>query len=89
MSWHRERIERLRQIVAELVKRNITPNHNNFASVVISLAAGFGLSQKTANDYIATLISSWKYLKWKPWLQHNDYLTEEEIKVWMELQQKS
>jgi len=88
MSWHRERLERLRQIVAELVKRGITPDKPNFANVVRSLTAGFGLSTKTANDYVETLIRTWKYLKWKPWLQYNDYLTPEEIKVWMEQQQQ-
>jgi len=87
MSWHRERIERLRWIVAELVKRNITPNHNNFTSVVRSLAAGYGLSTKTANDYVDTLIETWRYLKWKPFLQHNDYITQEEIETWLKLQQ--
>jgi len=84
MAWIQGRIDRLRQIVAELVRRNITPESVNFADWVRSLVAGFGLSTNVAKDYIETLFRAWKHLKWKPFIKYNDYLTDEEKKRWFE-----
>jgi hypothetical protein len=84
MAWFQGRVDRLRQIVAELVRRNVTPDSNNFADWVQTLVASFGLSTSVAKDYIATLIRAWRYLKWKPFIEYNDYLTDEEKKAWFE-----
>jgi len=84
MAWIQGRIDRLRQIVAELVRRNATPDKVGFADLVQTLVASFGLSTSVATDYIETLVRAWRYLKWKPFIQYNDYLTEEEKKVWFE-----
>lgn len=73
----------MRQIVAELIRRDITPNSNNFADVVRSLCAGFGLRTATTRDYVQTLINAFKYLKWKPFVENNDYLTPEEKQAWL------
>ena len=63
MAWLQQRLDRLRQIVAELIKRNITPRDTTFANVVQGIAASFGVSKKTASDYLDTLLKSWKYTK--------------------------
>jgi hypothetical protein len=82
MAWFQGRVDRLRQIVAELVRRNVTPDSNNFADWVQTLVAGFGLSTNVARDYTYTLIRAWKHLKWKPFIKYNDYLSDEEKEAW-------
>lgn len=84
MAWFQGRIERLRAIVAELVRRNVTPDKTGFADLVYMLVASYGLRTETAKDYVDTLIKAYKLNKWLSFIKYNDYLTEDEKQRWME-----
>jgi len=84
LSWVYGRLDRLRKIVAFLVKKNITPQKVGFADHVTNfIASNFGLRPTTAKEYIKTLIHAWNYNKWLSYVKHNDYLTEGEIEDWI------
>ena len=85
MAWISAKLDRLRFIVAECIKRGRTPRHVGFADLVIQIANGqFGLSRQVAKDYVRILINAWNYNKWLSYIKHNDYLTLDDLKPFAE-----
>ena len=85
MAWISAKLDRLRFIVAECIKRGKTPNHTGFADLVIQIANGqFGLSYGVARDYVRILVNAWNYNKWISYIKHNDYLTLNDLKPFAE-----
>ena len=84
MAWIYARLDRLRQVVAECVKRGLTPQKVGFADFVLRKSSDFGLTPTTTRGYVATLIEAWNHNRWKSYIQHNDYLTEEEKEKWIQ-----
>ena len=82
-SWYFQRIDRLRQIIAECVKRKLTPKKIGFANHIQSIVADFGLTPETVKGYIWNIMQSWNRNYWASYIKNNDYLTEEEIKEWI------
>jgi len=83
MAWISARLDRLRQIVAECIKRDLTPNKIGFADFINRKVAEFGLRPQTAREYCVTLGRAWDYNKWISYVRHNDYLSREEQERWI------
>jgi len=85
MAWHQSRLDRLRQIVAILIKRNMTPRHNLYGTVVQGIVCGeFGMTETVAREYTRTLGMAWKHNRWISYVRHNPYLDKKEIDGWIE-----
>jgi len=78
-----ERLDRIEQLLAIMVKNNITPLKNTFTDIIIRVSASrFGASRKTAKGYSQVLIDSWRMDKWKRMVKENGYLKREEKENW-------
>lgn len=84
MAWISSRLDRLRQIVAECIKRDLTPKRTGFADFVIRKASELGLRPQTAREYIITLGKAYYHNKWRSYVRYNDYLSKEEQDRWIE-----
>lgn len=90
MAWFQARLDRLRQIVASLAKRGITPQNVGFADYVTGyIASNFGLRPETVKAYIKTLVHAWNYNHWLSYIKYNKYLTEGEKEKWMKKHSKT
>jgi len=77
--WIQERIDRLRRLVAVLIREGITPQHSLYGTRVLQIACGeFGVREQTAREYTRTLAYAWQRYRWTNWIKHNPYLTKEE-----------
>ena len=47
MSWIYNRLDRLRQIVAECIRRDLSPSKVGFADFVQHISASFGVTPQT------------------------------------------
>lgn len=88
MSWITERLGRLRFIVAECIRKDLTPEKNGFADHIHNITSCYGLRPQTCQEYVKTLLRAWNFDKWKSYVRYNDNLTQEEIKVWIEKHSK-
>ena len=78
-----ERLDRIEQLLAIMVKNNITPLKNTFTDIIIRVSASrFGVSRKTAKGYSQVLIDSWRMDKWERMVKENGYLRREEKENW-------
>lgn len=85
MAWTERRNDRLRQIVAELIREGVTPRHSLYANKVHQIACGrFGVAVKTAKDYTKILGLAWERYRWINWVRENPYLSEAEREEWIE-----
>ena len=83
MAWISARLDRLRQIVAECVKRGLTPQIIGWADFVNRKSADFGVTPLTARRYAMTLAQAWNHNKWRSYILNNDYLTKAEQENWL------
>jgi hypothetical protein len=64
-SNHASRINRLRAIVEVCRQKNITPQNNTFADLVLRVCCSkFGVTLKTAKEYTQTLNVAWRADQW-------------------------
>lgn len=85
MSFRRDKLDRIDQVIALCVKNNMTPDKNPFAGFVIKICSiRFGLDESTARSYIRTIISAWRGDRWKYNIKQNAYLTKEETEKWIQ-----
>lgn len=85
MAWIQGRIDRLRKIVAILIKEGVTPNDVNYGQRVYEIACGeLGLRKATSREYAQTLQVSWRHYRWTNWVRGNNYLSEKERQEWTE-----
>jgi len=83
LAWYYQRLDRLKQIIAYAVKNNIKGTDTKFASCVIQVCASFGIHKKTGREYLETLITAYKFNKWKSYLIHNKYIEKEDVENWI------
>lgn len=83
MAWYYQRLDRLKQIVAIMVKHNMDITQVGFADAVLKAAAAQGLAPKTARDYVTTLLDAYRHDRWKAFLVYNPYLEKEEKEQWL------
>lgn len=84
MSWISERLDRLRQIVAEAVMNGIDGESVKFADFVLMKASCWGLAPNTSRTYIDTLMKAWNYNHWITYVQGNNYILEEKKEKWIQ-----
>lgn len=83
MSQKLTRQDYISYLVAISVKNNITPAKVGFADYIIkACAAKFSMDKYKAKSYINTLISTWRFNKWKRHVEESPYLTEAEKERW-------
>jgi len=79
-----EKSNRVNQLVAVCVKKDLTPSKTGFADFLIKLCATyFSCDKRTSRAYIDTLIQAFRFDKWKTLVSSNLFLSEEERKEWM------
>lgn len=76
---HQQRVERLKKVVAMLIKRNLTPDDAAFVPAVKSFLIQDGLSLKTIREYTEFLVSCWRATRWEPLIKDNQFLTKEDL----------
>lgn len=83
MAWYYQRLDRLKQIVAVLVKNDICGTETRFCDSVLNIAATQGVRTATARDYVAVLLRAYRHDRWKSYLLHNPYIEKEEAEKWI------
>ena len=82
MSYY-ERQDRIEQLLAIMVKNEITPRRIAFTDIVIRVSAmKFAVFLETAKEYAQVLIDAWRADKWESMVKENGYLTSEEKEKW-------
>lgn len=89
MAWISARLERLREVVANCVKKGLDPTKTGFSDFVINyISANYGLRPKTAREHVRTLIDAYNFNRWASYLKHNDYISKEEAEEWIRQRSK-
>jgi len=84
MAWIQARIDRLRYLIALLLKERVNPKSPVLANRVMEiLSAEFGLRPQTAKQYSETLKWSWRRNRWLSYIKDNPYLSKEEQEKWI------
>jgi len=84
MAWIQARMNRLRYLVAVLLKEGVNPKSAVLGNRVIEiLSAEFGLRPQTAKEYAETLKWTWRRNRWISYIKGNPYLSKEEQERWI------
>lgn len=84
MAWISGRIDRLRKIVAILIKEGITPNDLKYGQRVYEIGCGeLGVRKVTSQGYAEALGISWRKYRWVNWVRGNGYMSKEERTDWI------
>ena len=76
--------QRIRQLVAVCVKKNLTPKQTAFCDFILRVTASYyGFTKRTAKQYVDILIRAYRFDVWKSLVQNNIHLEEEEKTKWI------
>jgi len=84
MGFLEEREKRIGLLIALSVKNSLTPDSVAFCDFILKAsAAKFAVTRQTAKGYVDTLLSCWRWGRWKEQIKTNNNLTQEEKDRWI------